>query len=717
VHAILSLSLAALAALAASAAARAAGAAPRPAAAPDAVTAANPLLEEWTTPFGVPPFDRIRPEHFPPAYAEAMKRHDLEIAAIVSNPERPTFENTIEALDRSGALLARVAAVFNNLSSAETNAELQAIARDLAPKVAAHRDDLLLNRGLFARVEAVWNRRAELALAPDQARLLEERWKDFVRGGARLDAAGRARLREINAELATLSVRFGENLLKETNAYRLVIERRADLEGLPDRVVAAAAEDAKKAGLEGRWVFTLHAPSFGPFLQYARRRALRRELWEAYVARADRGGDTDNKELASRSAALRAERARLLGYASHAHYVLDENMAKTPERVQELLDRVWGPAREVAAREAVRLSELARTDGLEGPLEPWDRPYYAEQVRRRDHAVDEDVVRPYFPLERVREGAFHVANRLYGLTFTELRNVPVYHPEVRAWEVRDADGRHLAVFYADFHPRPGKRSGAWSNRYRDTWVEDGRSVRPVVSNVCNFSRPAGDAPALLSLGEVETLFHEFGHALHSILSRVRYRGLGGTPRDFVEMPSQILENWATEPEVLAVYARHWQTGEAIPAELVARIKKARTFNQGHATVEYTAAALLDLRWHTLTDPAPRAAAAFEREVLAAIGMPAGIVPRYRTPYFQHIFAGGYSSGYYSYLWSEVLDADAFEVFRERGIFDPATARSFRTEILEKGGSDDPMRLYLRFRGREPSVRPLLERRGLLPAEG
>jgi peptidyl-dipeptidase Dcp len=677
----------------------------------------NPLLAEWTTPFGVPPFDRIEPEHFPPAFAKALAEHGAEIAAIASRKDPPTFANTVEALDRSGGRLAQVSAVFNNLSSAETSPALQAIAREIAPKLAAHRDDIALNPALFRRVDALWEARASLELDPDQARLLEDRHKDFVRGGVRLDPAGQARLRAINAELASLSVRFGENLLEETNRYRMVVDRAEDLAGLPDRVRASAADAAKRAGLEGRWVFTLHAPSFGPFMQYAANRALRQRLFEAYVSRADHGEATDNKAIASRTAALRAERARLLGYETHAHYVLDENMAKTPARVQDLLDRVWEPAKRMAAREVDAMAEFAKADGITGPLEAWDRAYYAEKVRMKEYAIDEDAVRPYFPLERVRDGAFHVAQRLYGLTFTERTNVPVYHPEVRAFEVTDADGSHLAVFYVDYHPRPGKRSGAWSNRYRDTWSDGRTSVRPVVSNVCNFSRPAGDAPALLSMGEVETLFHEFGHALHSILSRVRYRGLGSTPRDFVEMPSQILENWATEPEVLAVYARHWKTGEPIPAELVERIKRSRTFHQGHATVEYTAASLLDMRWHTLADTAARDAAAFEAEALASIGMPAGIPPRYRTPYFQHIFAGGYSSGYYSYLWSEVLDADAFEVFKEKGIFDPATARSFRTNVLERGGSEDAMKLYLRFRGREPSVEPLLRRRGLVPVGG
>jgi peptidyl-dipeptidase Dcp len=675
----------------------------------------NPLLAEWKTPFGVPPFDVIQPAHFLPAFAEAIEQHQREIAAIDADPAAPSFANTIEALEDSGVLLGRVAAVFNNLTSAETNEALQAIFKEIAPRLAAHRDDVLLDPALFQRVQAVWESRASVRLAPDQAKLLEDRWKDFARGGARLDAADQTRLRAINAELASLGVRFGENLLKETNRFQLVIDQPTDLVGLPERVVAGAAEAARRAGIPGQWLFTLHAPSYGPFMEYAENRALRRRMFEAYTSKADRGGDTDNKAIASRTAALRAARARLLGYPSHAAFVLDENMARTPERAAELLDRVWGPAKDVAAREAEMLREAARSGPAIDRLEPWDWAYYAEQVRRRKYDVDESTVRPYFPLERVREGAFAVAQRLYGLTFTPLHDIPVYHPEVRAFEVKDADGSHLAVYYVDYYPRPGKRSGAWSNRYRDTWNRPGAPVRPIVSNVCNFSRPAGDAPALLSLDETETLFHEFGHALHSMLSQVRYRSLNSTPRDFVEMPSQIMENWATEPEVLRTYARHWKTGQVIPDSLMERIKNARRFNQGFATVEYAAASLLDLRWHSLTDALEPDAASFERETLAAIGMPREITPRYRTPYFQHVFSGGYSAAYYSYLWSEVLDADAFQAFKERGIFDPATARAFRKEILEKGGSEDVMTLYRRFRGREPAVEPLLERRGLLVA--
>ena len=693
-------------------AAAAALAAPAPSPMPDSL-AANPLLAPWTTPFGVPPFDRIREEHYLPAFRAAIALHEREVADIAGQSAAPTFANTVAALDRSGEALSRVSLVFNGLSSAETTPGLQAIARETAPMLSAHRDDVLLNAKLFARVQAVWEARARLKLAPDEATLLEKTWKDFVRGGARLDAAGQARLRAVNAELATASVTFRENLLHDTNAWQLTLTDAKQVAGLPARVAAGAADAAARAGKPGAWLFTLQAPSLWPFLQYCPDRELRRQAFEAYTSRGDHGDAWDNKAVLARIAALRAERAHLLGYRTHADFVLAENMAKTPAQVDELLQRVWKPALAVAAREAADLQAAIAADGKSFTLEPWDWFYYTEKIRQQRYALDEDAVRPYFALDRVREGVFAVAHELYGLSFTERKDLPVYHPEVRAFEVKDEKGRHLAVFYCDYHPRPGKRGGAWSGTYGETLQKDGVSVRPVVVNVCNFSRPAGSDPALLSLEETETLFHEFGHALHSMLSQVRFRGVARTPQDFVELPSQIMENWTHEPAVLAMFAKHFKTGEVIPAELVKKLTDARRFNQGFATTEYLAACLLDMQWHTLADTVPVADPnAFERAAMSAAGLPATIVPRYRSTYFQHVFAGGYSSGYYSYLWAEVLDADAFGAFREKGIFDAATAKSFRTNILEKGGSEDVMELYRRFRGREPSVQPLLERRGL-----
>ncbi|HEY5914164.1 MAG TPA: M3 family metallopeptidase [Verrucomicrobiae bacterium] len=673
----------------------------------------NPLLAEWSAPFQVPPFAEIKEEHFLPALRLGMDRQKEEIAAILADTAEPAFPNTIEALERSGASLDRVTTVFSLLTGAETNDKLQALAKELAPLQSAHRDWILLNDALFRRINAVWEKRESLPITAEQRMLLERTYKRFVRGGARLDPPKKEQLRKINSELATLSVRFGDNLLKEMNDYRLIITNRADLAGLPDSLVAGAADAARKARLEGQWAFTLHAPSLWPFLQYAANRELRRQIFDAYITRGSHGDSTDNKTVASRTAALRAEKAKLLGYETWADYVLEENMAKTPAQVYALLNRLWPAAKKVAAQEAASFQQTIKDEGQTFELQPWDWFYYAEKVRQARFALEEESLRPYFKLDNVRQGAFWVANQLYGISFTELTNLPTYHPEAKAFEVKDADGSHLAVFYVDYHPRPGKRSGAWATAVRPRWVENGKLIRPAVLNVCNFSRPSGDAPALLTLEEVETLFHEFGHALHSILSRVNYATLGGTPRDFVELPSQIMENWAFEPEVLGHYARHWQTGQRIPPELVEKVHRAKRFNQGFKTVEYLAASLLDLEWHTLPTTAEPDADTLERIAVSRMGVPPQIVPRYRSTYFQHIFAGAYSSGYYSYIWAEVLDADAFQAFKEKGIFDPATARSFRRNILEKGYTEEPMVLYERFRGRPPAVEPLLEKRGLL----
>ena len=683
------------------------------AAQPPAPPADNPLLKAWTTPFGVPPFGEIKPEHFIPAIKEGIGQQRREIDAIAANTAPPTFANTIEAMENSGELLAKVTPVFSNLQSSNTNAQVQAINREVAPLLAALRDDIRLNPGLFARVKTLWDARAALKLPPVQARLLDETYKNFVRGGANLAPAQKERFRAINAELTSLGIKFGDNLLRDTNGYRLVIENQADLKGLPPSVVAAGAEAATAAGMPGKWVYTLQAPSIWPFLQYADNRELRQQILTAYTTRNDHGDQFDNKTVVAQTAALRAERAGLLGYKTHADYVLEENMAKTPDKVYALLNQLWTPARAMALREAADQQALIRSEGGAFTLEAWDWRYYQEKVKKARFDLDEQALRPYFKLDNVRQGAFYVANRLYGLTITPRPDLPVYHPEVQAFEVKDADGSHLGIYYTDYHPRAGKRVGAWSSTFRGTRMKDGQRVTPVVVNVCNFSRPAGDEPALLSLEEVSTLFHEFGHALNSLLSKSPYRGLGGFPRDFVEVPSQIMENWALEPEVLAVYAKHYKTGAIIPTALVEKIKKSAQFDQGFITVEYLAASILDMDWHTLTPGPAKDVTAFEKASLARIQLPSDIVSRYRSTYFNHIFGpgGGYASGYYAYIWSEVLDQDAFEAFREKGLFDQATARGFRT-ILEKGGTDDPMTLYKAFRGREPSVEPLLRKRGL-----
>lgn len=681
--------------------------------APQAPVPDNPLLQTWTTPFGVPPFDAIMAEHFLPAMKAAIAEQRRQVEAIVVNPEPATFANTIEALEFTGDLLARVSPVFSNLQSANTNEQLQAINREVSPLLTALRDDIRLRPELFARVKAVWEQRDSLPLTPVQRKLLEETHKGFVRGGANLDADQKTRLRAINTELAALGIRFGDSLLKETNSYRLVVDNAADLAGLPPAVVAGAADAAKAAGLEGKWLFTLQAPSIWPFMQYADNRELRRQLLTAYTTRCDHGDSSDTKETLAKTASLRAERAALLGYQTFAHFVLEENMARTPDQVYGLLNHLWKPARAVAVKEAAEIDAQLKQDLPSAKLEPWDWRYYAEKVLKARYDLDEQAVRPYFALENVRDGAFYVANKLYGLTVTPRPDLPVYHPEVQAFEVKEADGTHLGVFYTDYHPRAGKRVGAWSSSYRSTRVIDGKRVTPVVVNVCNFSRGTGGQPALLSLEEAGTLFHEFGHALHSLLSRVPYRSLGGFPRDFVEVPSQIMENWAFEPDVLKVYAKHYKTGEVIPGALVDKIKKAEQYGQGFATVEYIAASILDMDWHTLAPGPPKPATEFEAASLARIQMLPEIVVRYRSPYFNHIFGpgGGYASGYYAYIWSEVLDQDAFQAFREKGLFDQATARGFRT-ILEKGGTEEAMDLYKAFRGREPSVEPLLVKRGL-----
>ncbi|MFB3905592.1 MAG: M3 family metallopeptidase [Acidobacteriota bacterium] len=674
----------------------------------------NPFFMEWATPFQVPPFDQIRTEHFLPALREGIAQQRREVEAVIKNQETPTFANAIEALDACGEFLDRVEGVFGNLRSAETNDQLEQIAKEISPELTALRDDILLSEELFAKVRKLWEQRDQLALSAEQRRLLDETHKDFVRGGAKLGPEQKKRLRAINEELALLSLKFGQNLLKETNGYRLVIEKNEDLAGLPEPIVAAGAEAAEAAGLAGKWVYTLQAPSIWPFLSYARNRELRRQILTAYAMRGDNGNEYDNKSVLSRLAALRVERARLLGYPTHADYVLEERMAKTPGKVYQLLNELWTPALGVAKKEATDIQAMIKAEGPDFKLEPWDWRYYSEKVKKAKYDLDENQIREYFTLDSVRQGSFYVANKLYGLTFEERTDIPKYHPEVRTFEVKDADGRHLGVFLADYHPRPGKRVGAWSNRFRSQYRKNGKDIRPVVVNVCNFTRPAGQQPALLRLEEVETLFHEFGHALHALLSKVQYKSLSGTavPRDFVELPSQIMENWALEPEVLKAFARHWKTGQVIPDDLVAKIKKAEKFNQGFATVEYLAASFLDMDWHTLTEPREVEARTFEKAALDKIHLMPEIISRYRSAYFQHIFAGGYSAGYYSYIWSEVLDSDAFQAFKEKGLFDPVTAKSFRTNILEKGGTMDAMEMYKAFRGREPSVEPLLEKRGL-----
>ena len=674
----------------------------------------NPFLTEYTTPFGVPPFDLIENLHFIPAFEEGMKMQKAGIDAIVDNSNEATFENTIEALDKSGELLSKVNGVFFKLRSAETNDELDSIARVIQPKLTAHGSSINLNPGLFERVKVLYAEKETLDLSTEQAMVLEKTYRRFVRGGANLEGEAKERIKEIDTKLSMLTMQFGDNLLKETNSYQLIIEKEEDLAGLPESVRSAASDAARAAGLEGKWVFTLHKPSWIPFIQYAENRDLREEIYTAMFKRSNNGNEYDNNKLISEILELRIERANLLGYDTHAAFVLEERMAKKAESVYDLLTQVWEPALDKAREEANMMQNMIEKEGGDFQLASWDWWYYAEKIRQEKYKLDEEVVRSYFSLEDVKDGVFDVVNKLYGLTFEPRNELPAYHEEVIPYEVKEADGSHLGILYMDFHPRPGKRGGAWSTSIRRAHVKDGEQVTPVHLIVMNFTRPTGDRPALISFDETLTFFHEFGHALHSMLTKCEYLTVSGTAvaTDFVELPSQIMENWAAHPEVLKTYAKHYQTGELIPDELIEKMEAASKFNQGFVTLEYTAASILDMDYHTLKEASGLNANAFEKASMKRIGLIDEIIPRYKSNYFQHIFAGGYSAGYYSYMWSEVLDKDAFNAFVETSLFDQATATSFRENILEKGGSVEEMEMYVNFRGAEPTIEPLLKGRGL-----
>lgn len=674
----------------------------------------NPLLLEYETPFNVPPFDKIKDEHFKPAFEEALKRHNLEIDSITNNKEEPTFENTIVALENAGSLLNNVSTIFYNLNSANTNDSLQAIAQEMAPKLSAHSDEINLNAKLFQRVKFVYDNQNKFALDAEDKKLLEETYKGFVRSGANLSDADKEKLKKINAEISVLTTKFGQNLLAETNAYELVIDKEEDLAGLPEAVKAAAAETAKAKGKEGKWVFTLSNPSVMPFLQYADNRELRKQIWNAYQKRGNNGNDNDNKDVLLKIANLRLEKAKLLGYESHAAYVLEEAMAGNPNNVYNLLNKLWTPAINKAKAEAADIQKEIEAAKDTFKVAPYDWRYYAEKIRVKRYALNEEEIKPYFSLASVREGAFETATKLYGITFVALNNVPTYHEEVEVYEVKDKDGSHLGLLYADFFPRESKRGGAWMTSYRSQYMKEGKRVAPIISIVCNFTKPVGDQPALLTFDEATTLFHEFGHALHGLLSNVKYRSLSGTSvsRDFVELPSQIMENWAADPEVLKTYAKHYKTGEAIPDSLIAKMEKAGTFDQGFATTEYLAASLLDMAYHAIKTPITGDVNTFEKAAMDKIGLIDAIIPRYRSTYFQHIFSGGYSAGYYAYIWAEVLDSDAYAAFKEKGLFDEVTAASFRKNILEKGGTVNPAELYRAFRGKDPDPIHLMKKRGL-----
>lgn len=674
----------------------------------------NPFLQEWNTPFNVPPFDKIDTSDYIPAFEEGMRQQNAEIDSIINNSEEPTFENTILAMENSGQLLNKVSAVFFNLAECMNNPAMEAIAEEIYPKLSAHEDNISLNPKLFERVKTVYDKRNTRKYTPEEYRLLEETYKGFVRGGANVPAEQQARFKAINEQLSLLTLKFGNNVLKATNDYKLVVDDVAKLEGMPEDQIAAALEagNADEA-TKGKYVFTIHLPSMEPFLMNCKDRELRHELWTAYSTRCT-SGETDNTKIIDTILNLRLERAQILGFETHAAYTLDDCMAKTPQKVFELLMQVWNPAIAKAKEEAAEYQKMIKKEGNDFKLEPWDWRYYSEQLRKEKYDLNDDIIRPYLSLDNVREGVFTVANKLYGITFKENKNLPVYHPDVVAYEVQE-NNKTIAILYMDFFPRESKRSGAWMTNFREQYIdENGENVIPVVSLVFNFTKPTSDKPSLLNFDETETFFHEFGHGLHSIFSKCRFRSLSGTnvSRDFVELPSQIMENWASQPEVLRMYAKHYKTGEVIPEELIQKIEAAGTYGQGFINTELIAASWLDMYMHNLPTHVNIQLPEFEDQALAKIGLIPEIISRYRAPYFQHIFSGGYSAGYYSYTWAAVLDSDAFEAFKEKGLFDQETAKAFRTNVLEKGNTADPMKLYVAFRGQEPSIEPLLKNRGL-----
>lgn len=675
----------------------------------------NPLLAEWNTPYQMPPFDQIKNEHYQPAIKEAIEKQQEEIEAIAENADTPDFANTIEALENSGKDLKRITRVFYNVKNANGDEELQKIAEELAPVLSKNSDDIFLNEKLFARIKTV-NENGEITsqLKPEQKQLLKKTYTSFVRNGANLPEEKKERLRKINSEIALLTLKFGNNVLNETNNYTLVVADEGRLAGLPTPLIETAAKEAENRDQKGKWVFTLNNSSVMPFLQYAEDRELRQEIWNAYQLRGNNDNAYDNKESLLKIANLRLEKANILGYKSHAAYVLEESMSKTPEGAMDLLNQLWQPALQKAKNEAADIQKLMQQDGIQGNVTPADWRYYSEKIRQQRYDFDENQMQAYFSLENTREGIFMVTEKLYGLKFEQLNDVPVYHEDVTAWKVTEKDGREIGVLLMDMHPRATKNGGAWMTSYRPQSTVNGERIKPIISIVCNFTQPTDSTPALLTFDEVTTFFHEFGHALHGLLSDVQYESLAGTsvPRDFVELPSQIMENWAEEPEVLKMFAKHYQTGETIPDEMIEKMKATGTFNQGFATTEYLAASILDMMYHAIEEPLEGDVVSYEINSMKEAGLTDAIIPRYRSTYFNHVFSGGYSAGYYSYIWSEVLDSDAFEAFKSTSLFDPENAASFRKNVLERGGTQDPEELYVNFRGKKPSIEPLLKKRGL-----
>ncbi|TWX73385.1 M3 family metallopeptidase [Colwellia sp. C1TZA3] len=677
-------------------------------------TANNPFFSEYATPHGIPPFDKIKKSDYLPAFNHGITQKKLEIETITKDKSLPTFKNTIVAMEKTGNFLTKVSNTFYGLISSMSDKEMRAIAKEMSPKLSALADDIALNDALFIRVKEVYDNQLLFDLRTDQKRLLETTYKSFVRGGANLNDVDKLTLRDLNEKLSGLSLKFGENLLAETNNFEMVIDNKADLDGLPADIIAAASETATARGHEGKWVFTTHRPSKNPFLTYSNNRELRETIYKGYTLRGNNDNANNNQAIASEIASLRYQKAQLLGYKTHAHFVLENATAKTPENVFELLNKVWPAALERAKEETADIQKMIDAQGDDFTVAAWDWWYYAEKIRKQRFDIDAAETKPYFSLEATLQGVFFTAEKLWGVTFKERDDLPKYHPEVRTFEVHDRDGSYVGVYMTDHYVRESKRGGAWMSSFRKQYSMNGEEVTPIIYNVLNYPRPIGDKPTLLTFDQASTLFHEFGHAIQGLLSDGYYRSQTGTalPRDYVEYPSQVMENWMTEPEVLANFAKHYQTGEVIPQALVEKIQASGKFNQGFGTTEYLAAALLDMSWHSLETAKIQDANSFEKNVLKEIGLIEQIAPRYKTGYYSHIFAGGYSAGYYGYIWSNIYDADTWLAFKENGIFDQETAELYRKHVLESGGTDDPTVMYRRFRGKDPTVEPLLERRGL-----
>ena len=678
-------------------------------------SAANPFLTEFTTPFQVPPFDQIKIEHYMPAFEAGIKEQQAEIDAIVNNEETPTFQNTILPYDKSGQTLNRVSSVFFNLNECFTNDEMIAIAEQVLPMLSKHDDAIAMNPKLFERIDYVYQHRNEMDLDDQQIRVVEKYHQDFIRSGAGLDAEHQAELSKINEQLSTLSLQYGNNLLKENANYKLVIDNEADLAGLPQTSIDAAAEQAKADGLEGKWVFTLSKPSLIPFLQFADNRDLREKMYKAYYNRGDNNNEYDNKKLVNEMCKLRVQKAKLFGYDNYADYVLAVNMAQDSKTVDKFLVDIFNPAQQLAKKELAEMQAIADAEGANIKLEGWDWWYYAEKLRKAKYDFDENYIKPYLTVDNVRNGMFEAANKLYGVTFTKNETLPVYYPGVETYEVKEANGDFLGILYMDYYPRESKSGGAWCTEFRNSGYDiEGKKVYPVVSLVMNFTPASGDTPALLTWDETETMWHEFGHSLHAFFSDGLYdRTCGSVPHDYVELPSQIMENWVAEPEVIRMYAKHYQTGEVMPDSLINKIENSALFNQGFMTTELIAASILDMKYHEMTEPQNLDVDAFEKEQMDAINLMPEILPRYRSTNFSHIFSGGYSAGYYAYTWAEVLDKDAFNYFKSSGdLFNPELAASFRKNCLQECGNDEGMVQYRKFRGQDPDYEPYLKARGL-----